>query len=241
MSVHTTTTVTFGDTTRDFHYRPGSSDETVIKQIFVQEQYDLKWLKRGPELQEFARRRTESGMRPLVIDGGANIGASAIHFVAKVPSVRVVAVEPDRGNFDLLCMNVGGLEVEAVRAAMSATAGRSRVLDTGGGHWAYRTHVSSEAADAQSVPHVTVNEIYEAHCAGFFPFIVKIDIEGAESDLFSSNTEWLARTPLLIVELHDWMLPKLGTSRSFLRCIAESARDFVTIGEEVFSIAYDLQ
>ena len=72
------------------------------------------------------------------------------------------------------------------------------------------------------------------------PFIVKIDIEGGEQDVFSGNTEWVARTPVLIIELHDWLIPKGGTSGPFLKCISALDRDFVYIGEAIFSIANDL-
>jgi hypothetical protein len=61
-----------------------------------------------------------------------------------------------------------------------------------------------------------------------------------EAELFAANTGWVARTPLLIVELHDWLLPKAGTARTFLRCISQLDRDFVHIGENIFSIANDL-
>jgi hypothetical protein len=70
---------------------------------------------------------------------------------------------------------------------------------------------------------------------------VKVDIEGAEADLFSGNTEWVELTPIIIVELHDWMLPKKGTSRPFLQCISKLDRDFIYLGEDVYSIANDLQ
>jgi len=39
--------------------------------------------------------------------------------------------------------------------------------------------------------------------------------------------------------LHDWLLPGQGTSRSFLKCMAALDRDFVHIGENVFSIRND--
>lgn len=70
--------------------------------------------------------------------------------------------------------------------------------------------------------------------------MVKIDIEGGESDLFSANTEWVAKTPLIIIELHDWLLTGTANSRTFLQCIAGHNRDFVHIGENVFSIDNDL-
>jgi hypothetical protein len=91
------------------------------------------------------------------------------------------------------------------------------------------------------VPNVTINDIYRARGAGFFPFIVKIDIEGAERELFSDNIEWVARTPLIIIELHDWMLPKAGTAAPFLACMSRHDRDFVSRGENVYSFANDLE
>ena len=87
---------------------------------------------------------------------------------------------------------------------------------------------------------ITVNEIYASRSQDCSPFIVKIDIEGGESALFSTNTEWVATTPLIIIELHDWLLPGKAASRSFLQCIAGQDRDFVYIGENIFSIDNNL-
>jgi FkbM family methyltransferase len=226
---------------RQFHFRQQSSDEIVFKQILEQQQYDLRRLRRVSELFEFVQRREALGLRPLVVDAGANIGASAIYFAAKLQKALVVAIEPNLENFKLLCKNVQGIGVEPVHAAISSTGGRAQVLDPGEGHWGYRTRpIVEDGADAGSVSRVTVNEIYSSHAAGFFPFIIKIDIEGAEQGVFSENTEWIARTPLVIVELHDWLLPKAGTSRPFLQCISQLNRDFVSIGEDIYSIANDL-
>jgi hypothetical protein len=68
-------------------------------------------------------------------------------------------------------------------------------------------------------------------------FILKIDIEGAESDLFSRHTEELDRFPLVIIELHDWLLPRESNSCNFLKWYVEKGRDFVHFGENVFSIS----
>jgi hypothetical protein len=144
-------------------------------------------------------------------------------------------------NFKLLCKNVEGLSVEPVRGAVCSGAGRSYVLDPGEGHWGYRTRPLAEHdAAADAVANVTINDIYSSRAPTFFPFIAKIDVEGGEENLFSGNTEWVARTPLVIIELHDWLLPKQGTSRPFLECISKLDRDFVYLGEEIYSIANDL-
>src|SRR5438046_10692668 len=119
MSTLTSTTLTFGTTTRNFHFRAQSSDEKVIRQIFIDRHYELRRLKRAAELMDYAARQGAGGLRPLVVDAGANIGASAIHFVANVPAARVVAIEPDRANFELLSRNVEGLDVDAVNGALA--------------------------------------------------------------------------------------------------------------------------
>ena len=69
------------------------------------------------------------------------------------------------------------------------------------------------------------------------PFIVKIDIEGFEKDLFSANTDWVEKFKLLIIETHDWMLPTQANSNNFLKVISMCNRDFVHKGENIFSIS----
>ena len=50
--------------------------------------------------------------------------------------------------------------------------------------------------------------------------IVKIDVEGAEKELFDSNFErWIPRTKCIIIELHDRM--KKGCSKSFFKAISK--------------------
>jgi FkbM family methyltransferase len=226
---------------RKIYFRTNTSDITVIQTILVNRQYDLGRLRRSNELKSFLERRKTTGKAPLVIDAGANIGASSIFFAAIIPDAVVVAIEPDAENFKLLSMNVEGLRVKAIRAAVSATPGLARVVDPGEGHWGFRTENLSDGIEPNdAVPRRTVNEMYRLHSKQCFPFVVKIDIEGGEADLFTANTEWIAITPILIVELHDWLLPKSGTSRAFLQRISPLNRDFIVLGEDIYSIANDL-
>jgi hypothetical protein len=59
------------------------------------------------------------------------------------------------------------------------------------------------------------------------PLILKIDIEGGEDALFNGNTIWLDKFPLVIIELHDWMLPFSGSSRNFIKSVAQYDFDFL--------------
>ena len=241
MVAYSSMTYQLGAATRQLHFRQQSSDEAVIKQVLVDQQYDLRRLARAGELLDHATRMRATGRKPLIVDAGANIGTASIYFHGNMPDAHIVAIEPARDNFELLSRNVDGLGVELLNGAVASSAGRARVVDPGRGEWAYRTVSIAESENApDSIPYVTINDIYRAHAAPAFPFLVKVDIEGAEGDLFSGNTEWVARTPLVIVELHDWLLPKQRTSQPFLQCIAKLDRDFVYVGEDVYSIANDL-
>lgn len=241
-NIYSSTPFGFGATTRQLYFRKQSSDEAVIKQILVDQLYNLNRVRRVAELLAFAKQQESGGRRPLIVDAGANIGASPLYFSGNMPSALIVAVEPDLDNFQLLSRNVDGLNVETIRGAVSSTTGHARLIDPGRGHWAYRMQPIEEKSEEPegAVPRVTINDIYQSHLAAFFPFLVKVNIEGAEQDLFSGNTEWVSHTPILMVELHDWMLPKGGTSRPFLQCISKLDRDFVFNGPVICSIANDL-
>jgi len=63
-------------------------------------------------------RIRDSGLRPLIIDAGANIGASPIYFLSRYPDALVVAIEPERNNCALLRSNCEGLDVRVIEAAI---------------------------------------------------------------------------------------------------------------------------
>jgi hypothetical protein len=68
------------------------------------------------------------------------------------------------------------------------------------------------------------------------PFILKIDIEGHEDQLFHSKTDWLRLFKVVVIELHDWMLPGTANSRNFLKQITKYDFDMVFVGENVFCV-----
>lgn len=238
------TEIAFRGRKRRVYCRPDTSDRSIFRDVFAGRAYDLDRLKRAPELAAYVDRESRGGRKPLVIDGGANVGASALYFSLVFETARVVAVESSVENFRVLEMNTAGLDARCVNAALSATRGLAQVVDPSlpGGYCAYQA-IPVEAGAAfrgkplEIVPRVTVNDIYAEEGEGAFPFVVKVDIEGGEADLFSADTEWVAATPVVIVELHDWLMPRQGTSAPFLKCVAGLDRDFIPLGENVYSIA----
>ena len=217
---------------RVFRHRGSRADQGVIEQMFKNRDYALGRLRRARDLEESYK----SMAKPLILDAGAHIGASVCWFASAFPRSHIAAFEPEAANFELLRGNTEGLDVTIYNAALGARDEKVRIIDPGEGEWGYRTLCDPDGDVAMiSVSRIVAENI----AAGFTPFIAKIDIEGGESELFAPPTEWVDQFPLLIVELHDWLLPGQGTSRSFLKCMAALDRDFVHIGENVFSIRND--
>jgi FkbM family methyltransferase len=218
--------------------RPNSSDLSVFTQVFLDNDYNLRRFSRYGEIcRSFSE--IDGGATPLILDCGANIGLSSLYFAKNWPSAHVVAVEPDPSNFELLRRNVTAhAHIQPVRAAVCAENGAVRIMNTDAQEWARRTErVSAEAPGAITGLSIQSLIALAPPPQVYQPFLIKIDIEGAEKDLFSRNREWISKFPILIIELHDWMLPGQGTSRAFLEAIAPLDRDFVHFGENIFSIA----
>jgi FkbM family methyltransferase len=234
-------TISYRQSVREIFVRPNTSDTEVVGQIFVDKAFDISRLKRIGELKAFLSNARQSGKRPLIIDAGANIGLTSIYFSAQCQDALIVAIEPEPSNFAMLFNNVDGLQVLPIPCALAATQHTAIVVDTGEGFWAFQTREAVPADNSQyTVDCITVNEIYSAHRTEAFPFIVKVDIEGGEKELFEKNVEWVQETPIIIVELHDWMLPRQQVALPFLRAISDLNRDFVHFGENIFSIANNL-
>lgn len=218
---------------RSFEHRGSPADLGVFEQIFVAQDYSLGRLRRGRELVLRYEAMLASGKTPIIVDAGANIGASVVYWGIHFPKAQILAIEPDKANFALLRKNTQGLNVILHEAAIGSFEGSASLSDPGEGEWGYRT----ARDDAGGLPIISMNGLLESGVAGNgAPFIAKIDIEGAEADLFAANTGWVQSFDLVIIELHDWMLPGQGTSRNFLKCIANLDRDFLHIGENIFSI-----
>jgi len=203
----------------------------TFSQIFIDRGYALQSFLQAGRL----RARATAGA-PAIVDCGANVGCSVVWFATEFPGAQIVAVEPEAGNFTLLRHNVRDLpNVRCVQAAIwSSSRDVAVVAGHAGQGWAFRT-AQLDGADSpvSIVPGVTLPALIEqVHAPG--PLIVKIDVEGAEDEIFKANTDWLRRIDLLIIELHDWMLPWRGTSRNLFQATAALPFDYCIRGENLF-------
>lgn len=213
-------------------------DVEVMRQIFEFNDYGFEKLARVDELTRHYQQLVASGITPLIVDCGANSGMASVYFSVTYPEARIVAVEPEPENFALARLNNPREQVRCVLAGVGHSDGRGRIVDPNKeGNWAYR--IDDRASGPVEI--VSINRLLADHGdAKVRPFIIKIDIEGSESVLFLKNTEWVDQFAVLVIELHDWMLPGTANSGPFLRDISGRDRDFVYHGENIFSISNQL-
>ena len=218
-----------------FYFRHDSvGDNGAIQQIFHNRDYDASAWVQGRKLWEYHQQQIRS--RPsLIVDAGANIGAAAVYFLETFDNAFVYAIEPEENNFQILEMNTRryGNRI-TFNGAIAGSDGEVGLEDPGLSDWGFRTRPAPQGAKkvVKSISPATI--LADPRLAGLTPLIFKIDIEGAESDLFSGETSWMGRFPLIIIELHDWLLPFSGSSRSFFNAIVRYDFDFLHRGENVF-------
>lgn len=136
---------------------------------------------------------------PLILDCGANAGVSVLYFKKLFPRARILAFEPDPAlmnvlNENLRLNNVSGVEVfekavwihnDGIRFGSDGADGGSVYLDSN------TVFVSS----------VRLKEVLQTFETIDF---LKMDIEGAETDVLPDCSHELSRVRNLFVEYHSW-------------------------------------
>lgn len=227
----------------NFIFRPESiGDKGVIDQIFKNEDYSVSHWKQGHALNRFFQNQ-KSSKRPLIIDAGANIGAASLYFHIKYRESFIYCIEPQEENIKLLQLNTSCIENKYVfEGAIDSVDGETNLYDPGESDWGFRTAnlIQNSSLGRKIVKCISPQSILSEFSTSFQPFIFKIDIEGAEAALFAGSSSWVECFPLIIIELHDWMLPFSGSSTNFLRAIAKYEFDILYRGENIFCFNRDL-
>jgi len=199
--------------------RTHSTDVQTFAQVIGDREYDV------PDLEDV---RT-------IIDAGANIGLAALFFAERFPAARIIALEPEESNFDLLCRNVlGRPNVTCLKKALWSESGTVTIVDPGQGQWGFRTGNAANGKSAErvigSVECVTVGDLMQTY--GFERInLLKVDIEGAEKEVFESAAPWIDRVDAIAIELHDRF--KRGCAKAFYDATVSFDRE-VHRGENVF-------
>ncbi len=198
--------------------RAATSDAATFVQIFLRGDLDFPL----------------TGEPKVILDGGANIGLSALYLHRRFPRARIVAVEFEASNYALLARNVADYPaIVAVHAGLWPHDGRVVVANARAAKWAHfpRGCDSTAVADADpgrsgpatafapdTVRAVSISTLMAEQGIDHVD-LLKLDIEGSEFELFDGELSWLSRVSTLAIELHERTRP--GSSRRVVRALAQ--------------------
>ncbi len=142
----------------------------------------------------------------LIVDCGANVGYSSAYFLSRFPRCRLIAVEPDGSNFEILEKNLRPFagRVTALRAGVWPRRAGLRISEEkfgDGREWSYTVR-ETRPGESRQLDGIDIASLLRT--SGFERIsILKIDVEGAEKWIFAENFEdWLDKVDVLVIELH---------------------------------------
>lgn len=171
--------------------RNNVADIVIFKQVFFDEQYYLY---------NFPLSKVNR-----IIDAGANIGLASIYFTQYLNKPDIIAIEPESDNFVQLKKNTN--PYPNIICENFAVWGNNSTVTMQNPHDNSSSFMFSEKQvlpNTQSIQAITINAILKKYEWDYVD-IVKIDVEGAEKEIFSADdvANWISKTKLLIIELHD--------------------------------------
>ncbi len=207
-----------------FSLRKGTSDYNTFYQTIVHNQYFFNY-----------------PIKPkLIIDGGANIGLASIIFKSLFPDATIIAIEPDKENFEQLNRNL--MPYSKIHTLNNGIWNKKTILQVTDkyyfGKWGMVTEEINTKTE-NSISTVTIDEIMNLYHLDSID-ILKLDIETAERELFTSGyTNWLPKVKIIIIELHDSVCK--GTAMPFFKAIVETFKNYsyYQLGENTIIVNED--
>lgn len=164
-----------------FFLRPGENDVNIFINNVIRQEYGQYPLSKPPR---------------MLVDAGACIGDTAAYFLTIYPDLRVIAIEPNEDNARLASLNLApyGDRVTLLSKALAGTKGHT----TFSGGYDFGSIGSGEAI----VETINMETLLSIIPEGKID-VLKMDIEGAELDVFEKDCEsWIHAVDSMIVELH---------------------------------------
>lgn len=170
--------------------RGNSVDFFVFDSIFRRGEYDFV-----------------TGFTPeYIVDAGAFTGLSAVYFHKRYPGARIIAVEPEESNFNIMVRNT--FSCDRIIPVMGALYGESiplTISNPSAEKYAFR--VGENSNGGRQVIGFSIKELMERYRLLRID-ILKMDIEGAEYQVFRNDpASWLVNVGCLIIELHEYIQP----------------------------------
>jgi FkbM family methyltransferase len=176
-----------------FYLRKDTSDIPTYHQVFVENQYAKMNLTTSPK---------------VIIDGGSNIGLFTILMKNIFPNTKIIAIEPDVENFQMMLKNLSNYNnVYLENAGIWYKDTKLKVYDK---YNLGKCGMIVEEDLNGNINAISMNYLINKYSIDRID-ILKLDIETSEKQLFSENYEnWLPKVKIFVVEIHDRMLTGCG-------------------------------
>lgn len=155
----------------------------IYKEIFESEIYDFKSARKAP----------------YILDCGANIGMGILYFKKKYPAAQIIAFEPDEKAFRVLQENMKTFGYQDVK-----------LIQKGLWHKETTLQFFSEGADGGRVADNEDQNIVEIKTTRLRNYLeqevdfLKIDIEGAETEVLLDCQDLLSNVRRIFIEYHSF-------------------------------------
>lgn len=210
--------ITLKATRFPFFIRGNSSDSGVITQVFYQKDYEISL----------------PFIPSTILDCGANIGLASIYFKNRFPDVKIITIEPESENFQLLRRNLApysNIHFEN-KGLWSEQCSLEIISGEDGQPWSFFVK-KIDAPTKNSIEAIGIQDIIEKYSLDYID-LLKIDIEGSEYELFNKNYDlWLPKVKVIIIELHDRFRP--FSSKPFLNILSKYNFNIYFQGENIIA------
>lgn len=153
-----------------------------------------------------------------ILDLGANIGLTSLwmsHRYQKSKNLRILAVEASEANARVAAINFrdNAIAGEVIHAAVGEHSGEAFFAAQSASNVGRIVSASDETS--VQVPVIGIADLIARFPSGKVD-LVKMDIEGSESDLLTPRSDWLDRVRALMIEWHDDVAPSEGMKQVLL-------------------------
>lgn len=146
----------------------------------------------------------------------------------RFPEARIIAIEPEETNYELLCKNTENIKnILALKTGLWNKEVNLEIKDIGLGKFGF---IVEEVEEGKGIKSESINSLMLKYNIEFID-ILKLDIEGSEKEVFEKNNEWLKKVGILVIELHDRM--KEGCAKSLFTVLTNYDYDFELSGENL--------
>ena len=136
-----------------------------------------------------------------ILDLGSNIGLTLVSYATQFPRASMLGIELDRGNYELCVRNtdIYRNRCSVLNGAVWSVGGL-RLPYGGSENWSYGIGIEGETIGTAGT--YTIVNLLD-HMQWPTVDFMKVDIEGAEKEIFKDGSLWARRVRCLKVEVHS--------------------------------------